>query len=137
MKDEFLLIVLTPYGKYLETEVSFLSIASEEYTLGILKNHADLISSIKICSMLIKTSTGNRKFAVGGGLIKIKDNVVTLVVNSCESIDEIDLARALNSKNRALERINLAKNDSSIDIYRAEASLKRALNRINLKEENH
>ena len=48
--------------------------------------------------------------------------------------NEIDIDRALKSKERAEKRIN--SKDDQIDIVRAEASLKRAIMRLNVAKYN-
>mgnify|MGYP003304611428 FL=1 len=131
MTKTFLLEIYTPYGLYFSKEVEFLSVYSEEYKLGILPNHADLITTLKISSMEITFDNHKVEYAIGGGILKIENKKATLLLNSIESEDEIDLARAIEAKKRAEERLEHSEN---IDISRAKLALSRAINRISVKE---
>jgi F-type H+-transporting ATPase subunit epsilon len=63
----------------------------------------------------------------------VHNNRVTVIVESAEHKDDIDLDRALAAKKRAEERLATAR-ESKLDIARAEAALKRAINRIKLAQ---
>ncbi len=128
----FQLIVLTPYGRYFEGFVDFLEVRSEEYNLGILPGHTPLISTVAICKMTVKIGSHKENYAVGGGVINVEKDKVTLILDSIESADEIDVARAQEAKKRAEERLSEATKNDAIDVNRAKLSLLRAINRINV-----
>lgn len=124
------LLILTPYGRYFEGEVDFLGVRSSNYTLGILPNHTPLVSTLIISKMFIRMGGKEYKYAIGGGAINIDKEKTTLILDSCERSDEIDLERAKEAKKRAEERLEQAKKDETIDVARAQAALMKALNRI-------
>ena len=130
MNNTFHLIIISPYGKYFEGEVEFLEVHSEKYSLGILPGHAPLISTLVVSKMTIKMHDESFNYAIGGGAINVEKEKVTLLLDSIEREDEIDLARAEEAKRRAEERLKIK--DDSIDINRAKLSLFRALNRIKI-----
>lgn len=132
MADSIHLIILTPYGRYFEGNVDFIEVYSEKYGLGILPNHASLISTVDICKMTIKMNGKDHIYAVGGGVINIDKEKVTLILNSIERSDEIDLERAKEAKLRAEERLNKKEELEAIDVNRAKLALLRALNRIKI-----
>ena len=134
MAKEFHLSVLTPYGRYFDGNVTFLNVRSEKYNLGIYAEHAPLISTVDICKATIRTNNSEYNYAVGGGIIKIENGQVTLILNSIERADEIDKDRAREAKKRAEERLSSAK-ENEIDINRAKLALLRALNRLNVSGE--
>ena len=108
-----------------------MQVQSEEYTLGILPGHAPLISTVKVCELIIQREGKKNSFAVSGGVIKINDNQIDLLVNAIESEDDIDLSRAEAAKQRAENRLN--NKEESIDVTRAMLALQRANNRIKIK----
>ena len=123
--------IYTPIGKYFAGDVSYMTVTSSVAVLGILPEHAPLITTLEISRLIIKINSKEYHYAIGGGVMHIKkDHTVVLLVDSIERSDEIDLARAKEAQKRAEER--LAKRDEEIDIKRAEAALSRALNRINV-----
>lgn len=128
----FTLSILTPFGKYLESQAEYLQVTSEDYTLGILPGHSPLISTLVISNIIIKRNGEKVPYSIGGGIIKVEKDHVTLLVDSIERFDEIDFDRANDAKNRAEERLKKLTGGESIDEARAKASLKRALNRLKL-----
>lgn len=134
MESVIHLLILTPYGRYFEGDVEFLEVHSEKYNLGILPNHAPLISTLTISKMVIKAFGKTYTYAISGGVINVEKDKTTLILNSVERSDEIDLQRAQEAKKRAEERIAL-ENKNALDINRAKLALLRALNRINVGSE--
>ena len=127
----FLLEIYTPYSKYFDRYVDELVIQTEEYVLGILPNHTPLVAKVKTSKMEI-IQNGNKKcYAIGEGLINVKKDGVTLLVESIESKEEIDIDRAKQAKQRAESRLEQPLN---IDIERAIKALNRANNRISVYE---
>lgn len=129
---KFKLDIYTPYGHYLSEEVEYLSVSSEQYRLGIYAGHAELISTVVICEIEIEKDGVRTHYATSGGMIKIKDNQVDLILKTIESADEIDLERAKAAKERAERRLA----DSSLETLaqtKARLALARAENRINIK----
>lgn len=127
----FPLSVLTPYGEYLKGDVEYLEVRAEHSVLGILANHQPLVSTVMISKMKVRMNGQEFYYSIGGGILYVEKDKVTLVLNSIESPEEIDIERAKRAKDRAE---NLLKKPSHelIDVARAEASLKRALVRIDL-----
>ena len=133
MAERFHLVILTPYGIYFDGQVDFLEVHSEDYNLGILPNHAPLVSTVDICKGVIRMDRTECVYAIGGGVINVKGhNEVTLILNSIERSDEINVERAKESLKRAEDRLSRSKDDEAIDISRAKAALLRASNRIKI-----
>ncbi len=126
------LVIFTPFGKYLEEDVDFIKVQTTNYLLGILPGHAPLISDVAISILEINMKANVYKYAVGGGMININEEKVTLMLDSIEAADDIDILRAKAAKERAEKR--LSDKAESLDSIRAELALKRANNRIKLFE---
>ena len=129
----FLLEIFTPYGEYLDRYVEELIIPTEEYVLGILANHSPLVAKVRTGKMEIVINDEHKVYAHGEGLINVTKDGVTLIVDSIESKEEIDIERAKEAKRRAEERLNQPLN---IDVERAKRALIRANNRIEIYEDN-
>ena len=130
--NTFTLDIFTPFSHYFSDEVEYLQVKSEDYTLGILPNHAPLVSTVTICEMVIQKGGKRESYATSGGVIKVKDNKVELLLKTIESISEIDLQRAEAAKDRALKRLANPNLESMI-VTTSKLALARAENRINLK----
>ena len=134
MNTSFKVEIYTPTGKYFSGDAEFLSVSSPVAVLGILPDHAPLITTLIVSKLTIKNKAQELKYAIGGGVMNIKsDHTVVLLLNSIERSDEIDVNRALEAQKRAEER--LSRNSDEIDVKRAEAALSRALNRISISKE--
>ena len=127
----FLLEIFTPFGKYYDRYVDELVIQTDDYVLGILPNHTPLVSKVKVSKMFIIQNGDRKCYAIGEGLLNISKDGVTLLLESIESKDDIDIDRARDAKKRAEERLATLVN---IDVERAQRALNRANNRISVYE---
>ena len=101
--------------------------------LGILAGHAPLLTNIEIGTISIKLDGGSElKMAVGEGFLVVTSKGTTLLVDTAEKKEEIDVTRARESLERARERLSSPGPDTDVD--RAEASLRRATARLKLAE---
>ncbi|MEW5762640.1 MAG: F0F1 ATP synthase subunit epsilon [Bacillota bacterium] len=122
------LAIVTPERLVFSDEVRYVQARGAEGELGILPDHAPLITSLKIGVLRIKKDGKWRKAAVSGGFLEVKNNRVVILAPTCEMAEEIDVERAKRAKERAEERLRARTPD--IDIRRAEAALARALARL-------
>ena len=127
----FLLEIFTPYGKYFDRYVEEIVVTTEEYTLGILPNHSPLVAKVKTSKLEIVQNGEKKCYAISEGILNVKKDGVTLLLESIESKEEIDIERAKLAKSRAEARLNEPLN---IDIERATKALIRANNRIAIYE---
>lgn len=111
-----------------ESGVEMVSAPGAEGTLGILPNHAALISLLDAGELVITKGGTEDRMVVFGGFIEVLNNKVLILADSAERIDEIDVERAERSRERAAETL---KNRQAItDIAAEEAALKRAAVRL-------
>jgi F-type H+-transporting ATPase subunit epsilon len=134
MPDTFQLEIVTPEKQVVK------GVAAEEAQipglngyLGILPGHAPLISELKAGELTYKTSGATHVLAVAWGFAEVLPEKVTILAETCERPQEIDVARAEKAKTRAEER--LKSNNPEIDYARAEDALQRAETRIKVSSE--
>lgn len=126
----FPLKIVTPKGIYLEKDVDILNIRTTNGQIGILAHHLPLASAIEISEMDYVANGERSIYAIAGGFVYVGNDETTIIANSIESQEEIDLARANQAKQRAEKRLS----SGDGDILRAEIALKKAINRIHVKE---
>ena len=137
MEKFFKVYIYTPFGQYLTTNADYLSTTTAMGVIGVLPNHAPLISTLEISKLIIRSEGKEFRYAISGGVINIKkDHSVTLLVDAIERSDEIDVSRALAAQKRAEERLQKQQELTEIDVNRAKASLLRALNRLDVSDNN-
>ena len=96
----------------------------------ILAHHENMVIAINRGDMRFKPEGENewQEAVVGMGLVEIMNNRVTLLVETAERPEEIDIARAQEAKERAEEQMR--KKQSIHEYYHSRASLARAMARI-------
>jgi F-type H+-transporting ATPase subunit epsilon len=126
--DTFLLEIATPEKSLLKEQVSEAQIPGADGYLGILPEHAPLLSRLK--PGLLTYTLGGREhtLAVHGGFVEVKNNHVRCLVDQAERAEDIDLTRAQAAQKRALDALNNTGID--LDIGDALAAAMRAEARI-------
>jgi len=129
----FKLTVVTPERTAIDETVTSVVIPAVDGYLGILANHAPLMTVMRIGSLEFVTIDGVREVAaVTNGFVEVADNKVTILADAAEKHDEINVARAKQALERAEKRIGEGRPD--IDIERARAAYERAKNRLIIAE---
>lgn len=130
----FNLTVVTPDRQLLNEHVNGVTVRTTSGDVGILSGHSKYVAPLSIGAMIV-TSDGKTKrvAAIAGGLIKVDENGTTILTNTCEWADEIDIDRARKAKERAQQYLDSPTDLHTIDV--ATLKLRRALNRISIKED--
>lgn len=125
----FHLEIITPRKVVFQGMVQSISAPGVMGGFQVLFNHAPLFASIGIGALKIVDSKGTEHiYATSGGFVEVVKNTVTVLAETVESSDEIDVARAEAARERAKKRLRERKPD--LDVDRAQAALMRALNRL-------
>ena len=130
----FKVSVLTQEKVHLQTDAVHLQAPGGLGYLGVLANHAPLLTTLKPGELTVSLRGGKDEvFAVSGGLLKVADNEAVVLAEAVERPEEIDLERAVQAKERAEERLKARQIE--VDLERAATALDRALNRIRIRKE--
>ena len=130
----FKLQIITPEKTVFDGETEQIIVRTTVGDVGILYGHEPYCAAISIGQMRIMIDGTFRRAATSGGIIKVSKEKTTVLVQTCEWSDEIDVERANAAKSAAEERLKAAKDDK--ELLLAEAKLKRALNRIDTSNFN-
>ena len=127
----FELKIITPDRIFYEGEASMVEFNTTEGEIGVYKNHIPLTTVLAPGVVTIhKDGEDNVIAAVHSGFAEILPDKVTLLAETAEWPEEIDVERAQAAKARAEER--LANKTEAIDVQRAELALRRALVRMDI-----
>ncbi len=126
--------IVTPDGPVYDSEVDMVIAKSSAGEIGILPGHVPTVAPLEIGVVKLKKDGKSQFVAVNGGFLEVRPEKVTILAQSAEIAETIDLARAKEAMNRAEKRLQ-DKQDTS-DHLRAELALRRALNRINAHQGN-
>ena len=128
----FKLSVVTPEKVVFEQEVRSIIAPGSEGYLGVLTDHAPLLTALQAGKLEVVDSDHRRsEYCLSGGFLEVSGNVATVLADAIETIEGIDVQRAKEAAKRARERLS-RRSDRDIDAARAEAALARALNRIKM-----
>ena len=129
LEHAFLVRIVSPDGElYRQYAVSLVAPALDGY-LGVLKNHAPMIAALDIGELLIRTPDEEIiSLAVGGGFMEVSRDYVTVLCDTAEFREVIDIARATRDLEEARER--LSKKFSEVEVERAQVALRKAMNRL-------
>src|SRR3989304_9496965 len=75
-------------------EVDMVLAPGSEGELGILPHHAPLLTTLALGVLRVRQGGQERAFTIAGGVMEVRPDRVTVLADSGESIDEIDVARA-------------------------------------------
>ena len=128
---QFKLEIVTPERVVLSEDIVSLTAPSSGGSLGILANHAPLMTELLIGEIDVRDPAGKIiSYATSGGFMEVSGNVVRVLADTAEKSEDIDVNRAREALKRAKNRIRDHKDD--IDLTRTECSVKRALNRLHV-----
>jgi F-type H+-transporting ATPase subunit epsilon len=120
--------ILTPDGAKYNGEATGIIVPGVLGSFEVRHNHAPIVSTLEVGPVRLKTDNKIMLYAISGGTIEVNANVVSLIVETAESIDEIDKSRAEEAKERAIANLH----DSDKDRERAKIALAKAENRLKL-----
>ncbi|MCM1565892.1 MAG: F0F1 ATP synthase subunit epsilon [Dehalobacter sp. 4CP] len=132
MAGTFNFVVVAPAGEVLNTEVEFVLAPGAEGELGILANHSPLIANLVIGVVRYTQNGKVEKMSISGGFLEVAQNKATILADTAELAESIDVARAEAAKERAEKR--LGEKQAETDMIRAEVALKRAVARLRATE---
>lgn len=124
--------VITHQKVVFEDDVDAVYSSGTEGRFGILPNHIPCIYPLKIG--VTKAIKGEEEFffTTMGGIFRFYENEATILTDTAEMGDDIDLARANEAKERAQKR--LTGKSEELQIVRAELALSKAIARIRASE---
>lgn len=71
--------ILSPDSSLFSGQASAVSLPGKDGSLGILENHAPLITTLKAGTIKISSTEGEKTFDVGGGVVEVNRNKVIIL----------------------------------------------------------
>jgi F-type H+-transporting ATPase subunit epsilon len=129
MAEKLQLELITPYKKVLSEQVEMITASGSLGEFAVLPGHASFLTSLRIGELSYAKGGDVFHLALNWGYFEVVNDTVTILVETAERADEIDLERARAALGRAEEALKkLTKEDKDVIIY--EAALQRALIRM-------
>ena len=128
MADTFQFEIVTPEKLVVRDVAEEMQIPGKNGYLGILPGHAPLISELGVGEISYRVHGYTHRLAVAWGFAEVLPDKVTILAETAERAEEINVKRAEDCKRRAEER--LKSGNPEIDFDRAEVALQRAETRL-------
>jgi F-type H+-transporting ATPase subunit epsilon len=126
-----LLEVVTPERQVLSTEVDEVSAPGALGYFGVLPGHTPFITTLGVGELRYRSGNQWEYLSITWGYAEVLPNKVTVLTETAEMAEEIDIERAERAKRRAEERLReWSTTVADIDFERASAALERALTRL-------
>jgi F-type H+-transporting ATPase subunit epsilon len=113
-----------------EGEVDIVIAPGVEGELGILPHHAPLLTTLRAGMMRVRVQGREEVFAISGGVMEVRPDIVTVLADAAERAEEIDVARAEEARRRAEESLRAGVPKNSDAYLAAEAALRRSSLRL-------
>lgn len=118
--------IITQERIVFSAQVDSVNLPGTEGRMGILPNHSPLLSTLDFGEVMVRTAGREEYFAIGGGFVEIQPDHVTILADSAEQADEIDVERAERARQQAEEVMRTGVKDDPDRIAAVRASLLKA-----------
>ena len=135
MAESFQLEIVTPEKQVVSDFAEEAQIPGKNGYLGILPGHAPLITELAVGEITYRKDGLTRYLSVAWGFAEVLPYKVTILAETAERPEEIDVRRAQEAKQRAEER--LKSTDPSTNYERALTALARAQSRLDVAAKRH
>ncbi|HET9695988.1 MAG TPA: F0F1 ATP synthase subunit epsilon [Terriglobales bacterium] len=128
MADTFELEIVTPEKLVVKDVAEEAQIPGKTGYLGILPGHAPLITELAVGEITYKSGGTEKHISVAWGFAEVLPTKVTILAETAERPEEIDVARAQRAKAEAERELNSGATDLNYDDV--QAAIARAETRI-------
>jgi F-type H+-transporting ATPase subunit epsilon len=109
-----------------EGDVDIVVLPGSAGEMGILPHHAPLLTTLKYGLIKVRKQGDEQVFTVAGGVAEVQPDVVTVLADAAENIEEIDVARAEQARQRAQDVLEKGIPQDTDAYLAIEAALRRS-----------
>jgi F-type H+-transporting ATPase subunit epsilon len=133
MAENIQLEVVTPEKAVVNESVQTVVAPGVLGEFGVLIGHTPFMTAVKTGIVRYKDTEGKENYLfVSGGFAEALPDKLTILAESAEKRQDIDIERAKDSMARAEKRLAEKENNAKIDRIRAKAALDRAMVRVKI-----
>ena len=127
--------IVSSDGMFYYGRLKNLIIPAVDGEMGVLPGHEEMIIALKEGIIRYQDAKEEwHKAAIGQGAIQFANNRCTIVVDTAERPEDIDINRALDAKRRAKEKLHQKLSEKEYRLL--QSSLARALTRLKLMNQD-
>lgn len=120
----------TPTRLVVTEEADEVVVPGAEGYFGVLPGHAPLLALVGAGEVMYRSGPAERYVAVSGGFAEVGPDHVTLLTETAERPEEIDVTRARAARERAEGRLTARVGEGETDYPRALSALARSRARL-------
>ena len=109
-----------------EGDVDIVVLPGSAGEMGVLPNHAPLLTTLNFGVIKVRTRGQEEIFTVAGGIAEVQPDLVTVLADAAENVREIDMERAEAARQRAQEVLEKGPPADSDTYLAVEAALRRS-----------
>jgi len=113
-----------------EGDVDMVILPGSQGEMGILPNHAPLLSTLKFGFLKVRAKGKEEIFTIAGGIVEVQPDLITVMADAAENVEEIDIGRAEAARRRAEEMLTQAPPTDEDAYSRIETALRRSTLRL-------
>lgn len=133
MDKYFLLEIVTPYGLVVSSKVEEVYIPGSQGDFGVLPGHIPFLTSLRIGELHYRRDKEIHLLAINRGFAEVTPTRTTILTDTAEPAEEIDVERAQTARTRAEEGLKTLAKDDPAYLKEIEA-LERAKVRLRIAE---
>jgi F-type H+-transporting ATPase subunit epsilon len=122
--------LVTPERVALEQQVEQISLPTPKGEITILPHHVALVAGLTAGEVRIQQGGKTIPLVISGGIVKIADNVVTVLAQTAEHATEIDEQRAEQAQQRALERLRSVQEGDDVNYAAMSSKIEKEMARV-------
>ena len=130
MAETIELEIVTPEKQVVRDQVDEIQIPGKAGFLGVLPGHAPLITELAVGEISYRKGGQTTYLSVAWGFAEVLPNKVTILAETAERAEDIDVAREKQALLAAQERLAAADSEEKVD--RELAAVRRAETRIDV-----
>jgi F-type H+-transporting ATPase subunit epsilon len=135
MPDTFQLEIVTPEKMVVRDTAEEIQIPGRNGYIGVLPGHAPLITELGAGEITYRREGHSHRFSMAWGFAEVLPDRVTVLAETVERADEIDVSRAQQSLERAQESLKSAETEEQFT--HATGKIRRAQARIEVAEKKN
>jgi F-type H+-transporting ATPase subunit epsilon len=129
MAEVFQFEIVTPEKRVVDTAATEAQIPGKNGYLGVLPGHAPLITELAVGEITFRSDSGEQRLAVASGFAEVLPDKVTVLAETAERPEEINVERARKAKEHAEQWLAEAQTEGDVEraldaLHRAEVRLR-------------
>ena len=128
--------IVTPERLVFDETVDGVTLPGSDGELGVLPNHAPLVSTLGIGELRIRSGGSEDFFAIVGGFVQVLPDKVVVMAETADLSSEIDLEKAQAARRDAEQALESGYHEG-MDLSAARAALQAALLRERVAQRRH